>query len=275
MDIRCDSPFDTLEASFRVLGSGPGALCLDGRLVGYGLPGRPVALCELRTRLLHPSFPYDSRDGVLNALVARSQHRGGAWTVALAGMLLPGLRRSAGPMLRANPQRRHDLEAELLAGLVEAAADAPLSGDRVAASLVWAGVRRAHRLLSTEAAYAAHTTPTPSSAPPPPPWGHPDFVLDRAVQEEVVSHDQAEVIGATRLGGLSLHEFAAQTGTPYDTVRQRRLRGEHRLVAWILGISREAVSPNGPRTRVYGCGSTPDGGESGGHRLRSGHDQRR
>jgi hypothetical protein len=42
------SPFDTLEAGFRLLTSEPAALALDGRQVGHGAPARRIPLGELR-----------------------------------------------------------------------------------------------------------------------------------------------------------------------------------------------------------------------------------
>lgn len=242
------SPFDTLESTFRVLGSGPGALSLDGRLVGCGLPPRPIPLVDLRAHLLDRSVPYEARDAVLNALLAWARRRGGAWTVALAGMLLPGLRRTSAPVMRGCPKRRPDLEAEMLAGLLEAAAKAPATGERVAASLVWAAVRRGHRLLRAELAHSAHTTPAPHSCPPPRPWGHPDLVLDQAAREGVISFEDAELIGATRLGGVPLRTFARQMDEPYGTVKKRRWRAETRVAAW-LGAE-DSLSPNRPPERV-------------------------
>lgn len=248
MDASLDSPFDALENSFRVLASGPGALTLDGRLIGSGLPQHPIPLLELRTRLLHPALPYDARDAALNALLVRARRHGGTWTVALAGMLLPGLRRTGRVIVRSCPGRRQDLEAEMLAGLVEAAATVSTGRERVAASLVWAGVRRGHRLLRAELAHSVRTTSTPCSAPPPRPWGHPDLVLGRAVREGAIAPGDAELIGATRLGGVSLHAFAEQTGAPYATVKKRRWRAESRIAMW-LG-AQDFLSPNRPSTRV-------------------------
>src|SRR5437870_5065301 len=105
------SPFAMLEAAFRVLARGPSALCLDGTGVGAGLPARPIPLDELRSRLVHPSTPYGTRDAALNLLVVRAQTDGGSWTVGLAGVLLPGLRRAIGPLVRSCPGRTADIEA--------------------------------------------------------------------------------------------------------------------------------------------------------------------
>src|SRR6266540_3928856 len=112
-------PFDTLDAAFRLLTSGPQPLGLDGRQVGHGLPARPIPLDELRSRLLHPSTSFAARDAAIAALLQRAKAEGGAATVGLAGVLLPGLRHAASPLIRTRPRKRADLEAEMLAGLLE------------------------------------------------------------------------------------------------------------------------------------------------------------
>jgi hypothetical protein len=88
-----DSPFDTLEKTFDLLVTGPNPLALDGTSLD-GLPDRAIPLGELKAMLLHPSVSFDVRDAVVDELVARSRAKGGAWTVGLAGVLLPGLRRA-------------------------------------------------------------------------------------------------------------------------------------------------------------------------------------
>jgi hypothetical protein len=86
------SPFETLETTFRLLGSGSGCLALDGRRLRHGLPARPIPLLELRALLQHPTAGDDLRSAVLEELVHRATRQGGRWMVALAGVLLPGLR---------------------------------------------------------------------------------------------------------------------------------------------------------------------------------------
>src|SRR5579875_1692267 len=89
-----DSPFDTLEKTFDLLVTGPRPLALDTTSIA-GMANRMVPLGELKARLLHPSTPFSVRDAIVDELVARFQAHGGAWTVGLAGMLLPGMRRAA------------------------------------------------------------------------------------------------------------------------------------------------------------------------------------
>jgi hypothetical protein len=48
---------DVLDASFRLLVTGPSPLAIDGAALGHGLPARLIPLCELRALLLQPSIP--------------------------------------------------------------------------------------------------------------------------------------------------------------------------------------------------------------------------
>jgi hypothetical protein len=191
---RDPSPYETLETVFGLLTCGPEPLSLDGRLVGHGLPPRAIPLDELRDMMLHPSVAFATRDAAVAELARRARRDGGVAMVGLAGVLLPGLRRLTTPLARACPGKAADLEAAVLAGLVEAVEGFDEATRRPAASLVWAGVRAAHRLLETERAWRARHVPRGLPAEPPRPAGHPDFVLAEAVRAGVVSVREAEVI---------------------------------------------------------------------------------
>ncbi len=227
------SPYETLETAFRLLTSGPEPLRLDGRLVGHGLPARAIPLDELRAMLLHPSVSFAARDAAVAELARRARRGGEAWMVGLAGVLLPGLRRLTTPLARACPGKAADLEVAVLSGLVEAVAGFDGATGRPAASLVWAAVRAAHRLLGTERAWRARHVPRGLPAEPPRPAGHPDFVLAEAVRAGVLSAREAEVVGETRIGGVRLKELAAAWGVPYGQVKRFRQQAEVRLVDWL------------------------------------------
>ncbi len=245
-------PFDTLEAAFTALTRGPAPLALDGRQVGHGLPARLLALDELRRLLLDPSMGFAARDAALAVLVERAKTHGGQATIGLAGVLLPGLRRATAPLTLANPQRIWDLQAEALAGLLEAITAFPTPArqvDRVAARLVWAAIHAAERLLDRERVWHARTTTASGSAPPPRPAGHPDFVLARAVRDGVLSPQDAELVGETRIGRVRLCDLARQWDQPYKTLAKRRDRAERALVRWLI---RDRMSNFGGRTPVLG-----------------------
>jgi hypothetical protein len=114
VDANACSPFETLETTFRLLSSGPACLALDGRRLGHGLPARPIPLLELRALLQHPAADDGLRSAVLEELVQRATRQGGRWMVALAGVLLPGLRLIAASVACVDRRAAGHVEADLL-----------------------------------------------------------------------------------------------------------------------------------------------------------------
>ncbi len=228
-----DSPFEVLEKSFELLVAGPEPLSLDGRAL-RGLPSRPIPLDELRGRLLHPSISYRTRDLALVMLLRRAKREGGAWTVGLAGVVLPGFRRAAVPLGKAMPGRVLDLEAEMLAALVETIGTVPARADRLAARLVWPSVRAGHRFVARERGWREWEAPHASLEAPLRVPQHPDLVLEAAVAAGVVTPREAELVGESRVGEVPLRVLARRWGVPYDALRKRRSRAEPALVAWLL-----------------------------------------
>lgn len=227
------TPFDALEDAFCLLSRAPSARPFVGSEIHHGLPDRPMTFTELRSVLLHPSTPYETRDGALRGLVERARTDGGEWTVVLAGVLLPGLGKALAPLAEVCPERAVDLQAETLAGLIEALPRFETARGRCAARLVWRATDRARRLLARELAATGRRDSSPLGAEPHRPWDHPDFILRDAVRAGKISRADAELIGETRLGGVPLHRYADGMGVPYLTVRLRRFRAEQKLLAWL------------------------------------------
>ncbi len=252
------SPFNALEEAFALLAEDPHPLTISGADVA-GLPRRPITPPELRSRVLHPSTSYAVRDAVLDTLLRRAQLQGGVWVVALTGMLLPGLRRASTSLVRACPDRADDIQAEMLAGLVAAIGAACPGRSRPAARLVWAARRSAEHLIREELAEQDRSRLLAHSAAPPRPFGHPDLVLQRAMAEGVVCAEDAELIGATRLGELNLREAAEVSGVSYAAIKARRARAERALVTWLRG----GIVAKAPRIP----GSSGAGRPRGGRRL--------
>lgn len=255
------SAFAVVQHAFTLLSTEPCPLAVHGADIGPGLPDRPIPLGELRCRLLHPSCRYETRDAAVNVLLSRAQTEGGAWTVGLVGLLLPGLRRGAGPLVRACPGKAADIEAEMLAGLVAAIAAAPLGRPKPATRLTWRARRAADHLLRAELAERARPGGSWLSAAPRRPYGHPDLVLADAVRAGVISPSDADLIGATRLGELNLAEAAIAWGCSYKAVGLRRWRAERALAPWVEQRLRDGFEVK-PASRP---------GSNGGGRPRQGH----
>lgn len=249
------SPFDVLEAAFDALTTGRTPLVLDGTRVP-GLPDRMIPLGELKSLLLHPATGYPARDTAVNQLLARARAEGGAAAIGLAGLLLPGLRRAAWPLCQGCPDKADDIQAEILTGLIAAVADLTPGGSRPAARLTWAALRSAERLLRAERGERARPAPLPTSMEPPAQHRHPDFVLDEAVAAGVICAQDAELIGATRLGECDLHTAAERAGLGYYATRKRRFRAEAGLVAWLTS-RRQGFVPEAPSNPGSSVGGRP------------------
>ncbi|WP_460393606.1 hypothetical protein [Actinophytocola sediminis] len=226
-------PLDAARSAFEWLVTGPHPVSIDGRLF-HGLPARRVPLNELRDRLLRRGCPHTLRDGVWAHLVLRARTEGGPWTVGAVGVALPALISIAASLSARFAGDPRDIHAAVLAGFVAELATVDLRRPRVMVRLRWAAYRAGHACVRE-----ALDAPVPSghgfrSTMPPAPWGHPDFVLARAVAERAITAGEAELIGSTRLEGVPLVDAAAERNLSYQAVKKARQRAERRLVAYLL-----------------------------------------
>jgi len=223
-------PFDAADAAFRLLCAGPQPLALHASQVAAGLPDRPMPLDELRVLLLHPSTSARARNQVWAELVRRARDGGPAWTVGLAGIAMPGLRRAAGSLAAAYRGDPADLQAEVLTGFLAAvrALDTDdLEAVPLASRLVWAAWRAGQQHAYAEAGHAARRQDLSGWEDGPDlPWGHPDFVLAAAVRHGILTRAQAGLIGRNRLEGIPLKQIAAETGISHSALCNRRKRAE-------------------------------------------------
>ena len=220
-------PFDVAESTFRLLCTGPSPLAVDGRRIGHGLPARPIGLTELASMLMHPVTPYPARDAAWRLLITRARTAGPGWVVGAVGVALPALRVSAARLSRTFTG---DAQAEILAGFLVALDGCDLDAPRVCSRLCnTAHVTARARLRTTEPATSGEVTFQPTSTVPAPLFGHPDFVLARAVKAGVITADEAELIGVTRLEEVTLAEYADRIGAPRWRLYKTRTRAEERL----------------------------------------------
>src|SRR6266498_3568005 len=225
---------DVLDTSFRLLVTGPSPLAIDGAVLGCGLPARLIPLGELRRLLLARTTTYGARDAAVSELLRRARHSGGAWTVGLAGVLAPGLRRVAAALAIDYPGDPADIDAEVLAGLLDGIGRIDPGGTRLPARLLRHAFNRAKRLRRSDRAFAARNVLVePDSMAPPRLVGHPDLVLARAVSRQVITRDEAELIGMTRLERIGIAQLAAANGYQLGALYLRRERAEARLVGWL------------------------------------------
>ena len=222
---RDSMPLDAARAAFEWLVTGPHPVSVDGRLFP-GLPARRVPLNELRDRLLRRRCPQTLRDAAWAHLVLLARTEGGAWTVGAVGVALPALTSIAAALSAKFAGDPSDIHAAVLAGFVAELGEIDLRRPRVMLRLRWAAYRAGHTAVRE-----ALDAPVPSghgfrSTMPPPPWGHPDFVLARAVADGAITSTEAELIGSTRLEGVPLADAAAERDLSYEAAKKARLRAE-------------------------------------------------
>lgn len=230
--VRGATPLDSLDVTLRLLCTGPEPLAVDGRTLGHGLPRRMIALNELAALLMHPATSFQARDAAWRLLVQRARDHGGRWTVGAVGVALPGLRRAAGRLSRSTSSA--DVQLDLLEGFTQALPTVNLEQPRICARLCNAAyVTARRRVVAEEAAASGEAADAPGSRLPPRLYGHPDFVLARAVAAGVITAADADLIGATYLEETTLAEYADRIGISRWAAYRRRDQAKARLVAAI------------------------------------------
>ena len=228
------SMITAVDEAFSVLVCRPEPLVFDARgLPDAGLPQPVVALDELRELMVvRRVVSGPVVDTVWRRLVVAARSEGPEWSVGAVGMAVPGLRAIAARLGAGRPRSAEDLEdidAAVVTGFVAAVRTEDLDRPRLWWRLMWVAWRSGHR-----AAQVRETSQLPADLPngsstPRAPYGHPDLLLGRAVASGVVSAEEAELIGETRLGGVLIEALAGR-GVSAGALRMRRLRAEQRLV---------------------------------------------
>ncbi len=272
-------PLDTARSAFSWLVTGPKPMAVPGSRFA-GLPRRPVPLDELRDRVLSKQCPLRTRDDVWAHLVLQSRASGGAWTVACVGMALPSLASSARWLAARYRGDRADVHAAVLAGFIQALTSVDLSDPGIVVRLHYAARRAGLAALEESLDAPLPVRSGYRSTVPRPPYGHPDLVLARAVGDEILTPAEAVMISATRLGEMSLTEWARLHGSPLKATFKARDRAEDRLVTWLREqvadadfddpVAEAALSALHPYAadELYGASTTKSRSVSG--RLRNG-----
>jgi len=237
------SPLSIADEVFTTLGRGPEPLSLHPRdLLGedapsYGPEWRsgPIPLAVLRDRMRRADTPLRVKTRAWSLLVTKAQQEGGVWTVAAVGVALPRLVRLATELAGGDHDGRAELDAEVLAGFLEALARANPASVQLFPHLLRQARRgglawlRHQRAADTPLADTGHHSTTPTR-----PWGHPDLVLAAAVAAGVITTAEAALIGATRLEDHTVSSLAAGARLGEATVLKRRQRAERRLTGYLL-----------------------------------------
>ncbi|MCC3762565.1 hypothetical protein K3N28_05715 [Glycomyces sp. TRM65418] len=231
------TPLHRIAAQFDLHADNP-ELTVPGAAI-EGLPDRPIGLRELQDRLTGPTARDDAADTwtdpVWTYLVDRARKQP-LWVTISAALALPGLRNATKRVTWIAPPwaERADIEASALAGFAAGIAQISTVRAHVCRRLCHQGyiaaraysrelVRYTKSLVSAEFA----------SRPPQPQVGHVDLVLADAIREEIITVDEADLIGTTRLDGQRLGDYATAHGLTRPAADHRRRAAERRLVAWL------------------------------------------
>lgn len=228
------TPLDRAAQAFGEICSRADAPTINGRVLGHGLPARRVSPRELVELL--PLLRPDARDTVWRELIRLARRVGEPWPTIATGIALPGLRTAAASLVRDYDGDREDLDAELVAAFYEAVVDAEVSGPMICAKLRAMAYNQVRRMRYGAVTYATRTRELDALSEPhaaPRPYGHPDLVLAAAVRADVITREEAELVGASRLEGTSLSSVARRLCVPVTTAWCRRKAAETRLTAWI------------------------------------------
>jgi hypothetical protein len=243
---------ETAAQAFRMLVTGPAPLSLDGAAVGHGLPRRLIALDEARAIVLHPATGRAARDAVWRHVVGEARSGTPAWVVGAVGLALPALLKMAGELAEGFRGDVADLHGAILAGFVTGLHRIDADRPGVITRLRWATYRAGLLLRYARDGIVSMPLPMWESAPPPQPWGHPDLVLADAIAKGVLSPLAAELIGRSRLEGVTLKQAATELGVGVQAAYKARRRGERRLVAAIAsGDVEHRLSNPGPATGLF------------------------
>ena len=199
----------------------------SARFPAFGLAGGSGALLELRRH------PHPVRERVFAALVTLVREGDAEACLLLLELLRPGIAVRVGWLRDTLPA--DDAWQEMATEVLDAARrfDPKLCGKGIARDLLYKAWRHvaANRRRHAERGCAEVTLTEVSEEEPGGIWSDAlpsvRLLMSQAEQSGVISHDEAELIVATRLHGLSLQEAASTE--PYQQTAKRRRRAEARL----------------------------------------------
>lgn len=246
------TPLDAAQRAFDLLVCPPAPLAFDGR--GFaGLPDRVLPLDALKAVLIEERTPRPVRDAVWRELVVRARRDGPAWVVAAVGIALPGLRHAAGRLACGWHGDSSDCDSDLLVGFVDRLRTLDVRETRIVGKLIDAGVRAAKKARERQDEPDMVRVDVAWSLPPQEPWGHPDWVLARAVVAAVLSPEESALIGRTRLEDVGLAVVADALGISVSLAASWRRKAERRLAAAIRAGELDQISlTRGDRDRAAG-----------------------
>jgi nucleotide-binding universal stress UspA family protein len=246
--LQYDRVLDAIEAEFAQKQS---ELVLHGLRTTPEDAGRPVPLVEVRSLLVDRAIDATVKDTVWAALTRLCQEHGADWQLAAVWMMIPGLRNAVWRWRRFTSIDPRELEAEAVAGFLEALRKADPQRPGLGSDLWWHAYRHLGRLVERERREIPvadiELAECRSGGD-----GWPKDLLADAVHDGVLTVREADLISRTRLEGERLGSVAEQLGLRYHACQQRRARAEGRLAGYVL-IDGDGIAEGGSRGAPAAC----------------------
>lgn len=226
------SCLDLVEQQFLELSTRPSPVAIDGESLHGALPQRPIPIGELRVTLLKHACR-QVKDIVWAQLVRLKQTHADPWTIAAAGMMIPGLKRLATRFRPSFPGDPRDLDSEILEAFLHALGSADPNRPGLSTHLYGAALRRAHQACKQERRQACEhldfddTTECPCA-------GNPDLALAQAVLDGVVTISQANLVCGVHLDCARRGEVARRLGIGRDRARRELATARRGLSAYLI-----------------------------------------
>jgi hypothetical protein len=206
--------------------------------------------------------PRGVKDPVLAALCIEATRGDQSAATFVLWLMLPGLLGVRRRLAAWNALGREDLDAELLAGVWEAATAIGPTTASVAARLINRARRRALAAIRQALDWAGRLDPLPTELGEDPGTevapGSLEDVLAEAVRAGSISEEEAELFRASR---RTIGEVRARLGVTAYGAQNRRRRAKRRLLAWLAESSRippHFLPPRIPQELPPGIGGSPD-----------------
>jgi hypothetical protein len=179
------------------------------------------------------ALPRHAKDSALAAVCMEATHGDQAASTLLLWLILPGLLRVRQRLAVWSAMGRDDLDAELIAGVWEAASAVGPASTGVAARMLNRARRRGHTAVRRETDWAGRCEPL-SIEVPDESLGSGDVGLEEilrdAVEAAVISMEDAELICTTR---ATIGEVRERLGVTLNAAQMRRHRARRRFLDWL------------------------------------------
>ena len=226
-------PIKTLATTFKLLRKDPQTAYLTIPAC-EAMPHTVMDLSTLTGLLWNRQTDNAIRNAIWTAIVREVRAGTPGWAVVACGLACPALVANARKLRASFGGSMADVDAEVIEGFLAAVHTLDLADPEIEsvagalANLASNIARTSRRREVGELAATTHDGEVYAAASNP--GGHPDFVLARAVRAGVITVQEAEYIGRTRLEERGLEDVGAELGVHPVTLFRHRRAAENRLV---------------------------------------------